>query len=187
MKHGAIYDDAFNAAELELREAIEERKKLDQRIEDLRETLIGLSNLCNKPIADITLLGVADAGLTEAIKMVLKFSDKPLTPVDIKRRLEDANFDLKRFANPMAVIHTAIGRMVGRDNIAQYETADGKPAYGDVRGIAGETSVAKTMKDAMTAPDYANKRAIARRRVETTTDPIEAVKAHKPMVVRKRR
>ncbi|HWX40260.1 MAG TPA: hypothetical protein VN345_03840 [Blastocatellia bacterium] len=130
-----LYKAAFNAAEKRLREALAQKTALEQEIEHLRETLLALANLCGKQLTDVTLMGLADAGLTEAVGMVLQFSSRPLTPVQIKTRLADAGFNLKKFRNPMAAIHTTLDRMEEQDKIIRYENAEGKPAFGHKQPI----------------------------------------------------
>jgi hypothetical protein len=50
-------------------------------------------------------------GLTDACRLVLQNAPAPLTAVGIRDRLQQIGFDLDRYANPLAAIHTTLKRM----------------------------------------------------------------------------
>lgn len=103
--------------------------EITERIKHLRELLRVLSRMYKIDIPGISskplLTGV---NLTDAIRTVLQLSIDPLTPIEIKGWLKDAEFDIDKYTNPLAVIHTTLKRMEENDEVKE-ESKKSKKAY----------------------------------------------------------
>jgi hypothetical protein len=78
--------------------------------------------LCN-------LTPTVSLGLTDACRMVLKAAGDTLTGVEVRQRLDVMGFDVGRYANDLASIHTVLKRL-NQAGEADFEPrAHGKPAY----------------------------------------------------------
>jgi septation ring formation regulator EzrA len=104
---GALRNAERELAEIETRlEALRnEQRTAEQRAQRLRDTITAIRPLANDEAGDAG----AAAGLTEACSSVLgeEFSTVP----EIKKRLEALGFDIGRYDNPHAVLHTTLDRM----------------------------------------------------------------------------
>lgn len=68
-------------------------------------------------------------GFTDAIRFVLRPSNKPLTPTAIRSLIQiSKKMDLSVYSNPMASIHTTLRRMVEAAEV-EVVTIDGEKAY----------------------------------------------------------
>ena len=100
----AEYASALDAALREYEQALAEQASLDARVAHLRQSILHLTKLCGyEPTVPF--------GLTEACRLVLRSAPAPLTAVGIRDRLQQMGFDLDRYANPLAAIHTTLKRM----------------------------------------------------------------------------
>ncbi len=137
------YQDAFSEAIDELAELMTEREQLDakresldRRIIRLREAVFGLGGLCGKSTEAISSKWPElfpdsiepDVGLTDAIREVLSSSDKYLSPVFIRDTLKARGFDIDKYKNALASIHSVLKRLTrqGEVTTGNYE---GKTLY----------------------------------------------------------
>lgn len=61
-------------------------------------------------------------GLTEALKTVLRTHGKPMTAADAKLGLSLMGFDLQRFKNASAAVHSTLQRMAGTGHLVYNQT-----------------------------------------------------------------
>jgi hypothetical protein len=108
---GAEYRRALDAAVREYERALADRTALDGRIGQLQETINTLSRLCG-------LQPTVPWGLTDACRTLLRNAAEPLSAVELRARLDAIGFDLQRYANPLAAIHTTLKRLAGAGEIA---------------------------------------------------------------------
>jgi hypothetical protein len=113
----ADYRRALDAAVREYEQALAERTALDGRLAQLQQTINTLSRLCG-------LQPTVPWGLTDACRTILRNAARPLTAIEVRDRLASIGFDLGRYANPLAAIHTVLKRL----------TAAGDVSAGDRRG-----------------------------------------------------
>lgn len=98
------YRRALDAALREYEQALASRAGLDQRIAQLQQTIGTLTRLCG-------YTPTVPFGLTDACRVTLRCAPGPMTAVEVRDRLQATGFDLGRYANPLAAIHTVLGRL----------------------------------------------------------------------------
>jgi hypothetical protein len=114
------YKKVFTQARADLEKLVEQREEMDQEISRLKQAIIGLAPLAEEPVPTnhlIALLGVdfVVPGVTDSIREILKTSEKPLAPIEVKQRLLQLKPDVSRQTNLMATIHTVLKRLVPKE------------------------------------------------------------------------
>jgi hypothetical protein len=99
----ADYRRALDAAVREYETLGQERQDIDKRLSELAQTISTLSRLCG-------LTPTVPWGLTDACRVVLR-SGLPMTPTDVRDRLLAIGFDLSKYSNELAGIHTVLKRL----------------------------------------------------------------------------
>ena len=97
------YRRALDAAIREYESLGQQRQDIDKRLSDLAQTISTLSRLCG-------LTPTVPWGLTDACRVVLR-SGLPMTPTDVRDRLLSIGFDLSKYSNELAGIHTVLKRL----------------------------------------------------------------------------
>src|SRR3954470_1054863 len=82
----------------------EQRQDVDRRLAEVAQTIGTLSRLCG-------LTPTVPIGLTAACRLVVRGAGVPLTPSDVRLRLRSIGFDLSKYANDLAAIHTILKRL----------------------------------------------------------------------------
>ena len=100
----ADYRRALDAAIKEYEQATADRAALDARIAQLQQTIGTLTKLCG-------FTPTVAFGLTDACRMVLRNAGTPMTAVQVRERLSSIGFDLDKYANGLAAIHTVLKRL----------------------------------------------------------------------------
>src|SRR5215831_16896951 len=105
------YPKALQAAQIELERLVQERVELDQRILRLKQTITGLTGLCeghNDNPASIPA-GVAPVPrglkLTSGIRQALAESVSPMRPPELRESLQQLGLNMTQYSNKLAVIH----------------------------------------------------------------------------------
>jgi hypothetical protein len=132
------------------------RLEVDLRIAKLERSIAGLATLC----------GEAEEkreGLTDAVRSILKTSDEVFTPTQVRDELRRSGFDVDRYENPLAAIHTTLKRIASRGEATivmqaaearAYRWTQNDPYALEARRQAGaETSVVEFLDE------YVRKRA----------------------------
>jgi hypothetical protein len=126
------YKQDLEEAQKMLSKKLQERAELDMEIAQLRQDIGSLAQLCGVPHLDIKKLfeeGLErQMGLTDACIEVLKATDEPLTPAEVKEGLIRIGFDVSAHSNILASIHTTLRRLAD-DGITKESDKDGKRAY----------------------------------------------------------
>ena len=97
------YRRALDAAVREYESLGQQRQDIDKRLSELAQTISTLSRLCG-------LTPTVPWGLTDACRIVLR-SGSPMTPTDVRDRLLSIGFDLSKYSNELAGIHTVLKRL----------------------------------------------------------------------------
>ncbi|OLE51530.1 MAG: hypothetical protein AUG51_22365 [Acidobacteria bacterium 13_1_20CM_3_53_8] len=113
------YKKALEAARKELATLEDERAKLDKRITQLKQGIVGLSALAGnedsgeKPQSMMDVLtGVGvETGLTDATRMIVSAFGMPMTPVQVRDALLNLGYDLSGYSNVVASLHTIMKRL----------------------------------------------------------------------------
>jgi predicted transcriptional regulator len=98
------YRRALEAAVREYEALGEQRQQIDRRLAELAQTLSTLSRLCG-------IVPTVSVGLTDACRLVLRGAGLPLTPTEVRERLKSFGFDLTRYTNDLAAVHTTLKRL----------------------------------------------------------------------------
>src|SRR5262247_621635 len=98
------YRAALAAAIKEYEALGEQRRDLDKRLAQLAHTIGTLSQL-------LGLTPTVPMGLTDAIRLVIRGAGVPMTPVEVRDRLHGIGFDVSKYANDLAAVHTILKRL----------------------------------------------------------------------------
>jgi len=115
------YRDALAAAVAEYEALGADRRRIDDRLAQLAQTIGTLSRL-------LGLEPTVPLGLTDACRLVLR-GGVPMTPLDVRDRLQSIGVDLSVYTNELAAIHTVLKRLNEAGEIRLIPHASGKHAY----------------------------------------------------------
>jgi hypothetical protein len=116
------YRQALEAAVREYEELGRKRREIDDRLAQLSQTIGTLNRLC----------GVAPTvfwGLTDACRLVLKNAGHPMTPTEIRDRLQGIGLDLSKYSSSLAAIHTVLKRLREAEELRFVQLESGRFAY----------------------------------------------------------
>jgi hypothetical protein len=82
----------------------QQRQDVDKRLAEVAQTIGTLSRLCG-------LTPTVPMGLTDACRLVVRGAGVPVAPTDVRQRLQAIGFDLSKYANDLAAIHTILKRL----------------------------------------------------------------------------
>jgi hypothetical protein len=117
----ADYRAALEAAAKEYEALGDERRKIDERLTQLAQTIGTLSRL-------IGLTPTVPLSITDAVRLAIR-AGVPMTPPEVRDRLLSIGFDLSAYSNELAVIHTVLRRLNEAGEIRIIPKAGGKNAY----------------------------------------------------------
>jgi hypothetical protein len=143
----ADYRRALETAIREYEALGEQRQDIDKRLAEIAQTIGTLSRLCG-------LTPTVPLGLTDACRLVIRGAGVPVTPSDVRQRLASIGFDLSKYANDLAAIHTILKRLNASGElrfIPRRPGAEGGHAYVWNRGphvVALGADIAAFMRDA---------------------------------------
>jgi hypothetical protein len=102
----------------------QQRQDIDKRLAEVAQTIGTLSRLCG-------LIPTVPLGLTDACRLVVRGAGVPVTPTDVRQRLQSIGFDLTKYANDLAAIHTILKRLneSGELRLIPRGHEPGKQAY----------------------------------------------------------
>jgi hypothetical protein len=100
----ADYRRALEAAIREYEELGAQRQGIDKRLAELAQTIGTLSRL-------LGLTPTVPMGLTDAIRLVVRGAGVPMTPTEVRDRLRAIGFDVSRYVNDLAAVHTILKRL----------------------------------------------------------------------------
>jgi len=116
------YRAALDAAAREYEALTQQRKEIDRRLAQLAQTIGTLNGLCG-------FTPTVFWGLTDACRVVLKGAGHPMTPLDVRDRLEAMGFDLSKYSSSIAAIHVVLKRLKEARELRFVELDSGKFAY----------------------------------------------------------
>jgi hypothetical protein len=120
------YEQALDAARREYETLLAKRGRLDRRLARLHETISALQRLCG-------LTPTVGWGLSDACRVVLRRVDGALTPLEVREKLRAIGFDLSRYVNDLAAIHTTLKRLALSGEVKRVTRLPGEHAYAWVR------------------------------------------------------
>jgi hypothetical protein len=113
------YRRALEAAAREYEDLGARRRGIDQRLAELAQTIGTLSKL-------LGLTPTVPMGLTDAIRVVVRGAGVPMTPVEVRDRLHGIGFDVSKYANDIAAVHTILKRLNESGELRFVSRAPGK-------------------------------------------------------------
>ncbi len=124
----------------------QQRQDVDRRLAEVAQTIGTLSRLCG-------LTPTVPLGLTDACRLIARGAGVPLTPGDVRQRLQSIGFDLEKYSNDLAAIHTILKRLneSGELRVIARGHDSGKQAYIWNHGpsvVALGSDIAAFMRDA---------------------------------------
>lgn len=114
-------------AQEEMGECLEQQEQIEKKITALRQTVTALSRMLDEDFVEEDAMG-----LTDAIRLVFQNKEQSgtLIPTEVRDALAVHGFNLKKYGNVMASVHSVITRLADRGEIILAGTrADGKAAY----------------------------------------------------------
>ncbi len=98
------YRRALEAATREYEELGAKRQTIDNRLAELAQTIGTLSKL-------LGLTPTVPLGLTDAVRLVVRGAGVPMTPIEVRDRLRGIGFDVSKYVNDLAAVHTILKRL----------------------------------------------------------------------------
>jgi hypothetical protein len=115
------YKSALDAAIKEYEALGEERRSIDTRLAQLAQTIGTLSRLVGH-------VPTVPMGITDAVRLVTR-AGVPMTPIDVRDRLQGIGFDLSDYASELSAIHTVLKRLNESGELRIVPQPNGKDAY----------------------------------------------------------
>lgn len=137
------YRAALSAAIAEYEKLGEERRRVDDRLAQLMQTIGTLTRL-------LGLTPTVPLGLTDACRLVLR-AGLPMTPVEIRDHMHGIGIDLSIYTNELAAIHTTLKRLNEAGELRLVPHPSGKHRYlwqRPARAIAIGPEIAEFMRNA---------------------------------------
>ncbi|PYP84005.1 MAG: hypothetical protein DMF61_21440 [Blastocatellia bacterium AA13] len=129
MDNDADYNRLAERLRKEIRELLQKRSALDERITLLRDMLDNAVKLGADGASD-DVTGEIPSGISAACEAILKYADSPKTAVDVRDALQKVNFNgIHEYKNVLATIHTTLRRMEKRGFINPSKDKGGKTGY----------------------------------------------------------
>jgi hypothetical protein len=145
------YERALAAAKRELAKLLKQRQEIDVRISRLEPTILHLESLQKRLREKAAVVSKTDyeltVGLTEAVRRTLQESHLALTAVEVGQRMEKHGFDLSKYSNPLASIHTVLKRLVTAGQVKVDLQPKNKKAYRWLTGLDHAMTLLKGIEE----------------------------------------
>ena len=115
------YRAALAAAIKEYEELGLQRRQIDDRLAQLAQTIGTLNKLLGYESS-------VPLGLTDAIRIVMR-GGLPMTPIEVRDRLTAIGFDVSKYANDLAAVHTILRRLNENGELRFIPREPGKHQY----------------------------------------------------------
>ena len=154
----------------------QQRQDVDKRLAEVAQTIGTLSRLCG-------LVPTVPLGLTDACRLVVRGAGVPVTPIDVRQRLQSIGFDLSKYQNDLAAIHTILKRLneSGELRVIARGNEPGTHSYlwhHGPQAVALGADIAAFMRDANLERDAmrATRKSPARPKARTAARPAKRAK-----------
>jgi len=109
----------------ELNSLIQQRESVQARISKVEAAIQALTELLDDPVErkdwELYLAIVTKpTGLTDVIKYILRAGER-LTASEVRDRLLESDFPVSNYSNPLAVVHTTLGRLCDQGLIKKHD------------------------------------------------------------------
>jgi hypothetical protein len=115
------YRRALEAATREYEELGAKRNAIDKRLAELGQTIGTLTRL-------LGYTPTVPFGLTDAVRMIMR-GGVPMTPIEVRDRLHSIGFDVSKYANDLAAVHTILKRLNESGELRFMPRTPGKHQY----------------------------------------------------------
>jgi hypothetical protein len=115
------YRAALAAAIKEYEDLGRQRRQIDDRLAQLAQTIGTLNKLLGYE-------STVPLGLTDAIRLVMR-GGVPMTPIEVRDRLQGIGFDVSKYANDLAAVHTILKRLNENGELRFIPRQPGKHQY----------------------------------------------------------
>jgi len=115
------YRRALDAATREYEALGAKRHAIDKRLGELAQTIGTLTRL-------LGYTPTVPFGLTDAVRMIMR-GGVPMTPIEVRDRLHAIGFDVSKYANDLAAVHTILKRLNESGELRFLARAPGKHQY----------------------------------------------------------
>jgi hypothetical protein len=130
------YGQAFDTAANELERALAEKAALDVRITERRDAVVALSNVLGQGDSKrrnrfdrlIAALPVTTLNLSEAVRDVVYYTKKGLTPTEVRDSIVKRTPEFRETVNLLASVHSTLKRLTKQGEI-DYQTGNGNAFY----------------------------------------------------------
>jgi len=143
------FESALKQARQSLDDALQERSAIERRIVSLKQTIEGLSALCEPEEAeDLVQVGgglypESMTSLTDAIRKIFSESNEPvLTPPEVRDALLAMSVNLAKYKQPLVPIHNTLKRLESQEEIVSV-----KDDAGSVRGYQWVSPLARAVAE----------------------------------------
>jgi len=116
------YRRALDSASREYEELGARRRAIDQRLAELGQTIGMLMRL-------LGLTPTVPLGLTDAVRMVVRGAGVPMSPTEVRDRLRSIGFDVSKYSNELAAVHTILKRLNQAGELRFVPRTGGKHQY----------------------------------------------------------
>jgi hypothetical protein len=119
------HDDYLRALQSAVREYEDlgtKRRAIDRRLAELAQTIGTLSKL-------LGYTPTVPLGLTDAIRLVMRGAGLPMTPLEVRDRLRGMGFDVAKYTNELAAVHTILKRLNDAGELRFIARTHGKHQY----------------------------------------------------------
>jgi hypothetical protein len=148
MSKNDSFEKALKDAKKALKEAFEQRTAIEERILSLKQTIKGLSALCEAD-SDDELVPVGNGilshemSLTDAIRCAFSQSrEYMLTPPEVRDALASMGVDLAKYKQVLVPIHNTLKRLEKQGEIVAFKD-DG----GNIRGYRWVSPLARAVEE----------------------------------------
>jgi len=130
------YQRMLYEAKQDLARHLVKRQQLDERIARLQAVVVDLQTLCAEQSqknfergVDRVIKADLKIGITESVRVILQEKFFPMTAVDLLEKVKARKYNLARYKNPLAVIHTVLKRLIQSGDVRVVGPIDGLKAY----------------------------------------------------------
>jgi hypothetical protein len=128
------YKKAIEDSKKELQALVAKRDEITIRIDGIQAAITALANMLDDPKEKLTALTemndiVGPRGLTGAVSKVGRSSLEGFTAVQVRDLLQAMGFDLSKYSNALAAIHTTLRRLEAAKKVTATKSPTGETIY----------------------------------------------------------
>jgi hypothetical protein len=136
----------LRSAQKDMGDCLKRQEELEKQILGLRQTIVAIARMVGEPFDE-----EEEIGLTEAVRQAFILRGNcPLMPTEVRGVMEGLGYDISKYGNFMASLHSVINRLVQKGEVKEaVMSGTAKPAY---VWVAGTTSPGSTPHPVVKSP-----------------------------------